>query len=253
MQKNIFFILSLATAFFLLVASGCGPRTERVAEEEAVVKHNVLTEDEKAEGWELLFDGRTTSGWRGFLKDDLTIDEGWYPHQGMLATQGTGGTFSGDIVTERQFENFILTTDWRISEGGKSGIFYLVAENDYRAIFHTGPGYRIMDDLGYTGQSEDTELTAANYGMHPPSDPPVKPAGEWNTARIVVDNGHVEHWLNGEKVVEYQLWTDEWEELVAESKWADYPGYGRYSGGHIALQDAGYQVWFRNMKILELD
>ncbi len=253
MQKNSSFILSLAIALSLLIAAGCGPGSERVAEEEAAVKHNVLTEEEKAEGWELLFNGRNPSGWRGFRKADLTMEEGWYAHQGMLVAQGIGCELSGDIVTERQFENFILTTDWRISEGGNSGIFYMVAENDYMAIYHTGPGYRLVDDPGYPDQLDDTRLTAANFGMHAPVDAPVKPAGEWNTARIVVDNGHVEHWLNGVKVVEYQLWSEEWEKLVAAGKWADYPGYGRYSRGHIALQDHGDQVWFRNMKILELE
>ena len=253
MQKNSSFVLSLAMVFTLLIISGCGPGAERVAEEEAAVKHNVLTEEEISEGWELLFNGRNPSGWRGFRKADLTMEEGWYAHQGLLVAQGIGCDLTGDIVTERQFENFILTTDWRISEGGNSGILYMVAENDYRAIYYTGPEYQILDDLGYNGELDDTRSTAANYGMHAPDDPPVKPAGEWNTAKIVVDNGHVEHWLNGEKVVEYQLWTEEWEELVAAGKWADYPGYGRYAKGHIALQDHGDQVWFRNMKILELD
>jgi hypothetical protein len=243
-------MLMIVLTFSLAYLSGCGPATERQAE---TVQHNVLTEEEKAEGWELLFDGRTTTGWRGFRKDDLTIDEGWFAHQGALVASGIGGDTGGDIVTRRQFENFILETEWMISEGGNSGIFYLVAENDYPTVYATGPEYQILDDLGYPEQLEDWHYTGANYGMHAPENAPVKPAGEWNTTRIVVDKGHVEHWLNGEKVVEYQLWTDEWDELVASGKWSDYPGYGRYRTGHIALQDHGNRVWFRNIKIRELD
>ena len=251
-NKSITVSIVMIAIITIYVLSGCGSGTEKEADVIAV-QHNVLTDEEKAEGWELLFDGRTTTGWRGFKKDDLTIDEGWYAHQGALVASGIGGDIGGDIVTEEQFENFILKTEWRISDEGNSGILYLVAENDYGAVYYTGPEYQILDDLGYPHQLEDWHYTAANYGMHAPEDAPVKTAGEWNTAKIVVDNGHVEHWLNGEKVVEYELWSDEWEELVESGKWADFPGYGRYRKGHIALQDHGDQVWFRNLKIKRLD
>lgn len=251
MQKNFLFFSGLAFVFAISGLIACGPAAQRDAEE--TVQHNVLTEEERAEGWELLFNGRTTTGWRGFQKEDLTIDEGWYAHQGTLTTSGTGGDIGGDIVTDRKFSNFILETEWQISEGGNSGILYLVGENGYRAVYETGPEYQLLDDQGVSGQVADWHKTAANYGMHAPQNPPVKPAGEWNTARIVVDNGHVEHWLNGEKVLEYELWTEEWEELVESGKWADYPNYGRYREGHIALQDHGDRVWFRNIKIKELD
>ena len=244
--SSIFLIFSVVFAAAYL--TGCGQRAEKAAEE-TTVQHNVLTQEEIDEGWELLFDGKTTTGWRGFRKEDLTIDEGWYAHQGNLVSQGIGGDIGGDIVTNRQFENFIFKTEWKISEGGNSGIMYMVAENDYDAVYFTGPEYQLLDDLGYPHPLDDDQYTAANYGMHAPVDAPVKPAGEWNTAKIVVDNGNVEHWLNGQKVVEYQLWSDEWEELVATGKWADFEGYGRYPRGHIALQDHGDQVWFRNMKI----
>ncbi len=253
MQKNSSIFLSFILFFVFALMAGCGQRAEQSADQETAAEHNVLTEEEIAEGWELLFDGRTTTGWRGFGKDDLTIDEGWYARQGALVASGIGGDIGGDIVTRRKFENFILTTEWRISEGGNSGIFFGVAENDYNAVYYTGPEYQLLDDLGYPEPLEDWHYTAANYGMHAPVDAPVKPAGEWNTTKIVVDNGHVEHWLNGTKVVEYELWSEDWEELVASGKWADFPGYGRYSEGHIALQDHGDQVWFRNMKILELE
>ncbi len=251
MHKKISIISILALVLIVFAGlSGCGQRTERAAGEDS--QHNVLTEEEKAEGWELLFDGRTTSGWRGFQKENITIDEGWYAHQGALVASGIGGDIGGDIVTERKFGNFIFDTEWKISEGGNSGILYLVGENGYNAVYETGPEYQLLDDMGFPVPLEDWHYTGANYGMHAPGDPDIKPAGEWNTTRIVVDNGQVEHWLNGKKVVEYELWSEEWEELVASGKWSGYPGYGRYREGHIALQDHGDQVWFRNIKIKEL-
>jgi hypothetical protein len=254
MQKHNLSILLVVLIVSFSSLAGCGQRTERQAEEEAeTVQHNVLTEEEIADGWELLFDGRTTTGWRGFRKDDLTIDEGWYAHQGTLVASGIGGDIGGDIVTRRQFENFIFEAEWRISEGGNSGILYLVAEEEYPAVYATGPEYQILDDEGYPDPLDPDQYTAANYGMHAPVNAPVKPAGEWNSTRIVVDNGNVEHWLNGEKVVEYELWSEEWEELVNSGKWKEFPGYGRYPKGHIALQDHGSQVWFRNVKIKELN
>ncbi len=254
MQKNNFFILGFALIFSVSYLTGCGQRTEEKARtDRSHHQHNVLTVEERSQGWKLLFDGRTLNGWRGFQKDDVTVNEKWYAHQGALVSSGTGGDTSGDIVTREQFENFIFKTEWMISEGGKSGIFYMVAENGYPAVYATGPKYQILDDLGYPETLEDWHYTAANYGMHAPADAPVKPAGEWNSTKIVVDNGHVEHWLNDEKVVEYQLWSEEWEELVSSGKWADYPGYGRYSKGHIAVQDHGFPVRFRNMKIRELN
>jgi hypothetical protein len=251
MLQNISISSALALLFVLSILASCGSGTERTAEEE--VRHNVLTEEEKADGWELLFDGRTTRGWRGFQKTDLTMDEGWFAHQGTFAAAGTGSDLTGDIVTERKFSNFIFETEWRISEGGNSGIFYLVGEKNYPAIYTTGPEYQLLDDLGYPENLENWHLTGANYGMHAPRDAPVKPAGEWNHTRITVNNGHVEHWLNGTKVVEYQMWTDEWKKLVASGKWAKYPEYGSYREGHIGLQDHGDRVWFRNMKVKELD
>jgi hypothetical protein len=264
MQKIFSIISGITLIFVLTLFSGCGQGAQRGAE---TPQKNVLSEAEIADGWELLFDGKTTSGWRGFQKQDLTIDEGWYVHNGELVAAGTGGDIGGDIVTKRKFRNFIFETEWRIDNGGNSGILYLVGENGYNAVYETGPEYQLLDDLGFMGQValgpdaiggsfqlEPWHMTGANYGMHVPTDAAAfRPATYPNTTRIVVDNGHVEHWLNGVKVVEYELWSDEWKELVASGKWADFPGYGQYREGHIALQDHGSKVWFWNMKIKELD
>jgi hypothetical protein len=247
MHKNIVFFSLFALGFASLLSCGQGPARDEGKQ------HNMLTEQEKADGWELLFDGKTTRGWRGFQKEDLTIDEGWYAHEGNLVAQGIGGDIGGDIVTNRKFRNFIFETEWKISQGGNSGIFFNVGENGYPAVYATGPEYQLLDDLGYPDRLENHQYTAANYGMHAAENAPVRPAGEWNSTRIVVDNGRVEHWLNGQKVVDYELWTDDWQKLLDEGKWDDFPAYGTYREGHIALQDHGDKVWFRNMKIKVLD
>lgn len=230
---------------FALIVTGCGRSS---ADQDAEATHNTLTEAERAEGWQLLFDGETTDGWRNFKAD--TLSSQWQVEEGTLMLVGEGG---GDIVTEETFDNFELSIDWRISEGGNSGIFFNVVEDDeYDTVFETGPEYQILDDENAEDNADPTHLTGSNYDLHAPSENVVRPAGEWNQTRIIVDDGHVQHYLNGVKVVEYELWTEEWEDDVANSKFDEMEGYGQAESGHIALQDHGDRVWFRNIKILPL-
>lgn len=208
---------------------------------------NKLTKNEKQESWRLLFDGKTTKGWRGFKQD--TIGEGWVVRDGSLVTLGKGGDLGGDIITEEQFENFELKLEWKISQGGNSGIFFRVIEGDYSTVYATGPEYQIIDDISFPQKLKNWQTSGANYAMHPPRNAKIKPVGEWNNSRILVNQSHVEHWLNEVKVVDYTLWTEEWNELVKKSKWKDYPDYGMAKKGHISLQDHGSMIWFRNIKI----
>jgi len=208
---------------------------------------NKLTENEKQEDWMFLFDGETTKGWRGFKKD--TIGEGWMVRNGNLVTPGKGGDLGGDIITEEQFENFELKLEWKISQGGNSGIFFRVIEGDYSTVYATGPEYQIIDDISFPQKLEDWQTSGANYAMHPPRNARIKPVGEWNSSRLLVNKSHVEHWLNEVKVVDYTLWTEEWNELVKKSEWKDYPDYGMAKKGHISLQYHGSMIWFRNIKI----
>jgi hypothetical protein len=233
------------------ITVGCGQMTNRsfVPDE---IPYNMLTEEETADGWELLFDGVTTDGWRGYLKQDNDIEGGWFVNRGMLVKKDTKGEAWGDIITTRKFENFIFETEWMIDVLGSSGIFYMVVE-DYPSPGYSGPEFQMLDDLFWPEQLESWHYTGSAYGMYGPLDDAIKPSTYWNTSRIVVDKGHVEHWLNDVKVVEYQIGSKHWEELAASGKWPDYPSYGRYSRGHIALQDNGHQVSFRNMKIKVLD
>jgi hypothetical protein len=219
----------------------------------AVPQNNVLTEAEKAEGWKLLFDGKTLDGWRDYNGDSLTAP--WIVEDGCIRAKGSGSDASGYIVTDTIYENFELAWDWKIAEGGNSGMLYHVVENPkFNVPYVTGPEYQLIDDFGFPEPLEDWQKTAADYAMHVPdtSKTIIKPAGEWNTSKIVFDNGHVEHWLNGEKVLEFEAWTDDWFEKKNSGKWKDAPEYGLARKGVICLQDHGSAAWFRNIKIKEL-
>ena len=211
---------------------------------------NSLTKKEISEGWQLLFDGKTTNGWRGFKMEALP--DGWQVMDGNLVTLGKGDDLGGDIVTTSQYEDFDLYLEWAISEGGNSGIFFHVLEGDYPTIYATGPEYQLIDDVGFPEKLAEWQKTGANYAMHNPENVVLKPVGEFNSSRILVKDGHVTHWLNGKKVVEYDLWTDDWKERLVVGKWNAYPGYGLARNGFIGLQDHGSFIRFRNIKIKNL-
>ncbi len=200
----------------------------------------------------ILFDGSSTDAWRGFGQDSLP--QGWTVSDSLLYTSGQGGDLGGDIISRETFEDFELSLEWRISEGGNSGIFFHVVEGDYPAVYATGPEYQLIDDIGFAYPLEDWQQCGANYAMHPADTNSKKlhPAGEWNHSAIRVKDGKVVHWLNGQQVVEYELWTDDWKELVGTSKWKDYPDYGLALYGHVGLQDHGSPVAFRNIMISDL-
>jgi hypothetical protein len=168
---------------------------------------------------------------------------------------GGGSDASGYIVTDEIYENFELVWDWKIAEGGNSGVLYHVVEHPkFNVPYITGPEYQLIDEENFPEPLEEWQKTAADYAMYvpDPSKKKLKPAGEWNTSKIVFDNGHVEYWLNGEKVLEFEAWTDEWFERKNSGKWKDAPEYGLAHKGVICLQDHGSAAWFRNLKIKEL-
>lgn len=233
--------LSLLTASLVVLAAlACGERAGgETAMQDAM---NELSHSEREAGWRLLFDGRTTGGWRGFRQDAMPA--GWQVVDGAL----TRVAEAGDIVTVDEFGDFELKLEWKVEAGGNSGIFFRVTE-DAGATYESGPEMQVLDDERHVDGQSPLTSAGSNYGLHPAPEGVVKPAGGWNQVRLLVDGAHVEHWLNGQKVVEYELWTPEWEALVADSKFAQWPGYGRAERGHIALQDHGDRVAFRNIKI----
>jgi 3-keto-disaccharide hydrolase len=187
----------------------------------------------------------TTTMWRGFKMD--TLPSGWQVVDGALTRVASGG----DIVTRKKYRDFELTLEWKVAPGGNSGIFYRASEDD-DAIYWTAPEMQVLDDAGH--RDGQTRLTAAgaDYGLYPAPAGVVKAAGEWNSVRILVRGNHVEHWLNGVKVVEYELGSSDWLAKVQASKFAPHPHYGRNAEGYIGLQDHGDWVAYRNIHIREL-
>jgi hypothetical protein len=189
-----------------------------------------------------LFDGVSTRGWRGFRRGD--VPSGWQAVDSALTRVGEGG----DLITEEQFQNFELVLEWKIREGGNSGIMFRVTEEAERT-YETGPEIQVLDDERHRDGGSRLTSAGSNYGLHAAPEGVVRPVGQWNAVRLVVNGAHVEHWLNGVKVVEYELWTPAWDSLVQASKFAQWPGYGRAGRGHIALQDHGDWVAYRNISI----
>lgn len=207
---------------------------------------NTLTPQEKAAGWKLLFDGKSLDGWRGYKAQ--TAPAGWKAVDGVL----TRVDKAGDIITVDQYQDFELSLEWRIPKGGNSGVFFHVTEEGGDQAYFTGPEMQILDNAGHKDGQTPNLSAGSNYALHAPSRDVTRPLGEWNAARLILRGAHVEQWLNGVKVVEYELWTPDWEAKVKASKFGKMPWYGRAKTGHIALQDHGDAVAFRNIKIRTL-
>lgn len=206
---------------------------------------NVLTPAEKSGGWQLLFDGATLSGWRGFRSAEPPA--GWRAVDGALARVGQGG----DLMTVGQFSDFELHLEWKVAEGGNSGIMFHVT-GDGAQSHETGPEFQVLDNASHADGKAAITSAGSNYALHPPARDVTKPVGEWNEARLIVKGAHVEHWMNDVKLLEYELWSTDWEARVTASKFAKMPRYGRAKSGHLVLQDHGDAVSYRNIKIKAL-
>jgi hypothetical protein len=213
---------------------------------------NTLTDAEKTAGWILLFDGHSLDGWRGYKKPDAT-DSRWQVEDGTLTLPANNGKDTHgerDIISKDTFEQFELSFDWKIAEGGNSGVKYFVLEDRDSAIGHE---YQVIDDERHPdAKVGPNRQTAAFYDVLQANDRPLKPAGEWNTSRIVVRGQTVEHWLNGKKVLQYELNSAALNAAIEKSKFKGMERFGKRQNGHILLQDHGNQVWFRNLKIRRL-
>jgi len=213
----------------------------------------VMTSSTRPKKWKKLFDGKTFAGWHNYLKKEVSSK--WKIEDGamMLAEKG-----AGDLVTDQEFANFELELEWKIAAGGNSGIFFGVLEDPkYKTPYMTGPEVQVLDDAKHPDSFEGkagNHKAGSLYDMLPPTDlAAVKPAGEWNKARLIINNGRAEHYLNGKKIVEYTTNGPEWDALVANSKFKGWGGFGKYNAkGKIGLQDHGDKVWFRNIRIKEL-
>lgn len=241
MRTSLVLVIALA-----LSAVSCSRQPQAPAD-------NTLSDQEKSEGWKLLYDGTSVEGWREFNKP--TLPEWWIAEDGTLKTLGKGGDIGGDIIyAVEMFDNFELFLEWKLDKGGNSGIFYHVVEGDqYRAAYENAPEYQVIDDLEFPEPLEGWQRVGADYAMYlPDSGKTVKPAGEWNSSRIVFTAEKVEYYLNGKLTVSFVPWSPDWHARKAAGKWKEYPDYGLARTGYIGLQDHGSVVQFKNIKIRRL-
>ena len=199
-------------------------------------------------GVRVLFDGRSTDAWRGFRRDTFPA-KGWVVENGALKTLVGGDRC--DLVTKDTFTDFELDLEWRVSPDGNSGVLYDVAESQAET-WHTGPEMQVLDDGAHRDGPNPKTSAGSLYALIAPVGKTLKPVGEFNQARMVKKGRRVEHWLNGKKVVEYELGSPELDALIAASKFKDMPRFAREGQGHVALQHHGEEVWFRNVRIRPL-
>ena len=224
----------------VLLTAGC------TAEESA-------PQDADAE-WTVLFNGTSLDGWRSYGQSEPGAE--WIVEDGAVflnVDDSTETMTGGDLITVGQYENFELELEWKIAEGGNSGIFFGVREIEgHDVAYLTGIEMQVLDDdVHPDGQNPETSA-GSSYALYPPTADVVRPVGEYNQVRITVNNKDVEHWLNGQKVAEYTIDSPDWQQRVAASKFADWEHFGIYRKGHISLQDHTDPVWYRNIRIREL-
>jgi hypothetical protein len=247
--------ISASQVFYSCKSAGKGADSTKAETMEVIDSNNMLTAQEQADGWILMFDGKTTTGWRGYNKPAFP-DSGWVVEDGALrclaSGKGEAGGAGGDILYDRKFKDFDLKLEWKISPGGNSGVFYLAQELPDEPVWKSACEMQVLDNelhpdarLGKDGNRQAGSL----YDLIPAVPQNAKPAGEWNQAEILVYQGTVVHFMNGEKILEYHLATPDWNKMIKASKFKDYPEFGKYLDAYISLQDHGNDVWYRNIKI----
>ncbi len=218
---------------------------------------NTLTPQEKKEGWQLLFDGKTTNGWHTYGYN--SIMKGWSVKDGSLSLDTADRkevrvAGSKDIVTDNEYENYHFKTDWKTSPGGNSGIIFNVHEDKskYQNTYQTGPEMQVLDNDRHPDGKIIKHRAGDLYDLISSSSEPVKPVGEWNTAEIILNKGKLDFYLNGVHIIDTGMWDDNWKKMVAGSKFKSMAAFSTFTKGRIALQEHGHEVWFRNIKIKRL-
>ncbi len=239
------FSISICTVVFFILLYACTGNPE---------KHNILSDQEKSDGWKLLFDGKTLNGWHIFNRGN--IPSAWSADSSNLVCNPHAKNVKhGDLVTDSVYENFDLTFDWKISKAGNSGVFINVQERpELGTTFSTGPEYQLLDDKNMDADylKDLSHKAASIFGVVPNESKTIPNSGEWNHSRILQQNGKLTFWLNGVQTVQVDLKSDEWKKLVASSSMNQYPEFGVALKGHIALQDWTNGISFRDIKIKTL-
>lgn len=249
MKKNLIKTAGIFLLFATLNACNQGNSEKRAGDSASATDTGVKTK----EGFVSLFNGESLDGWHGFNKTGEV--DNWQIEDGAMVCLGAAADASGgDLVSDGEYTNFELVWEWKVTKGGNSGVMYHVVESPkYHAPYETGPEYQMIDDIGFPEKLEPTQKSGADYGMYTPAaNKKLMPVGEWNSSKIIFNKGHVEYWLNGEKVVEFESGSEDWKKRKEEGKWKDYPDYGGAKKGKIALQDHGNKVYFKDIFIKEL-
>ncbi len=221
-----------------------------VVQDGCAAEPNSLSAQEQQAGWQLLFDGQSTAGWRGYKSQ--TVPDSWKVENGSLLSRREGDVSSGDLITLEQFDNFELVLEWKMTRGGNSGVIYRATE-EHDQVWQSGPEFQVLDNAGHLDGLNRLASAGACYAVFAPAKDATRPLGQWNQTRILAQGKHVEHWLNGEKLLEYEIGSDRWQAHVKTSKF--FPtaygqdNWGLAEKGHIGLQDYGGAIEYRNIKI----
>lgn len=235
----------------VLLVAACSPapgtqHATQQPESAMTTPSNALPNAQRDTAWRPLFDGRTMAAWRGYKQQEMPA--GWKIVDGTLTKEGS----TGDIITRDQFGDFELALDWKLGPAGNAGVFYRASE-EYDHVYWSGPEYQLLDDAAAPDGRSRLTAAGAAYALYPAPAGVVKPANEWNSTRIVVRGAHVEHWMNGQKLLEYELWSPDWETKVKAAKFESWPHYGRARKGHIGIQgDHEGTLTLRDIRIREL-
>lgn len=247
--KSVFFLL--ATVLAACTPTDPADPITLLKELDPAAPANTLTGSEKEKGWQLLFDGQSTTGWHGYNMQGFP--DCWAIEDGSLTMNTSGMGEDQDIITDKIYRDFALSLEYKLTPSANSGIIFQVKEDTlYKYPYETGPEFQVIDHESWPDPLADWQINGANYAMYPPLEKPYKPVGEWNHAVLVVKGNKVTQILNGEVVVQYEKYSEEWNKLRNSGKWVDYPDWGKFDEGPVSLQNHGTKLWYRSIKLKEL-
>jgi len=246
-------VLGIMTIFIVSCTSSPDPKDAMTlySELDKTATPNTLTDKEKENGWQLLFDGVTAEGWHGYNMN--TFPSCWAIEEGTFTMNSEGGGEDQDIITNKKYRNFAFFVEYKLTPSANSGVIFQIEEDTlYKYPYETGPEFQIIDQEGWPDPLEDWQISGANYAMYPPLVKPYKPVGEWNQLFLVVNGNEVTQILNGKVVVKYTKNSEEWLKLRNSGKWTNFPDWGKFDEGYISLQNHGTRVWYRSIKLKEI-